>query len=156
MSDPDVDVTETPVVLFDGVCNFCSWSVRFIHRHDDGTLRFAPLQSDVAGDLLAAHGLEPDYFDSLVYIGPEGVHTKSDGAVHIARHMDLPYSLGWHLRYVPRVLRDVGYDLVARIRYRVWGKKDECMVPDAELRDRFLATSDGVAADAAAGSPAAD
>jgi predicted DCC family thiol-disulfide oxidoreductase YuxK len=154
MSDtgPSVDVTETPVVLFDGVCNFCSSSVRFIHRHDDGRLRFAPLQSDVATDLLAEHGMDPDYFDSLVYIGPEGVHTKSDGAVHIARYMEFPYGLGWHLRYVPRPLRDAGYDLIARIRYRVWGKKDECMVPDAELRDRFLATSDaeagpGVAAD---------
>jgi predicted DCC family thiol-disulfide oxidoreductase YuxK len=144
MSDtgPSVDVTETPVVLFDGVCNFCSSSVRFIHRHDDGRLRFAPLQSEVAADLLAEHGLDADYFDSLVYIGPEGVHTKSDGAVHIARYMEFPYGLGWHLRYVPRLLRDAGYDGIARIRYRVWGKKEECMVPDAELRDRFLATSD--------------
>jgi predicted DCC family thiol-disulfide oxidoreductase YuxK len=154
MNDPEppVDVAETPVVLFDGVCNFCSWSVRFIHEHDDGRLRFAPLQSEVATELLDAHGLEPDYFDSLVYIGPEGVHTKSDGAVHIARYMEFPYGLGWHLRFVPRILRDAGYDFIARIRYRVWGKKEECMVPNADLRDRFLATSDGEASvDAAAG-----
>jgi predicted DCC family thiol-disulfide oxidoreductase YuxK len=117
-----VDDVGAPVVLFDGVCNFCAWSVRFIHAHDDGALRFAPLQSEV---------------------GSDGVYTKSDGAVRIARHLDSPYRLAWYLRFVPRVVRDVGYDLLARVRYDVFGKKEACMVPDAELRERFLATDDG-------------
>jgi predicted DCC family thiol-disulfide oxidoreductase YuxK len=138
-----VDDVGAPVVLFDGVCNFCAWSVRFIHAHDDGALRFAPLQSEVGAGLLAQHGMEPDYFDSLVYIGSDGVYTKSDGAVRIARHLDSPYRLAWYLRFVPRVVRDVGYDLLARVRYDVFGKKEACMVPDAELRERFLATDDG-------------
>lgn len=138
-----VDDVDAPVVLFDGVCNFCAWSVRFIHAHDDGALRFAPLQSAVGADLLAQHGMDPDYFDSLVYIGADGVSTKSDGALHIARHLEFPYRLAWHLRFVPRIVRDAGYDFLARVRYDVFGQKEACMVPDADLRERFLATDDG-------------
>lgn len=149
-----VDDIDAPVVLFDGVCNFCAWSVRFLHAHDDGALRFAPLQSDVGAALLAQHGMDPDYFDSLVYIAADGVYTKSDGAVHIARHLAFPYRLAWQLRFVPQLVRDAGYDLLARVRYDVFGKKEACMVPDAELRERFLATDDG-AVDAARTGPAA-
>jgi len=147
MTDPSagspVDDVDGPVVLFDGVCNFCAWSVRFIHAHDDGALKFAPLQSEVGAALLDQHGMSPDYFDSLVYIGADGVYTKSAGAVRIARHFEGPYRLLWSLRFVPRVVRDAGYDLLARVRYDVFGQKEECMVPDADLRERFLATDDG-------------
>jgi predicted DCC family thiol-disulfide oxidoreductase YuxK len=138
-----VDDVDGPVVLFDGVCNFCAWSVRFIHAHDDGALRFAPLQSEVGAELLAEHGMAPDYFDSLVYIGADGVYTKSAGAVRIARHLDYPYRLAWLLRFVPRAVRDAGYDLFGRVRYDLFGRKESCMVPDATLRERFLATDDG-------------
>jgi predicted DCC family thiol-disulfide oxidoreductase YuxK len=132
---------ERPVVLFDGVCNLCAWSVRFIVAHDDGNLRFAPLQSDAATDLLERHGLGDDYFDSLVYVDDSGAYTKSDGAVRIARHLEAPYRWAWHTRYVPRPLRDAAYDLLARVRYRVFGKRESCLVPTAELEERFLARS---------------
>lgn len=132
---------EVPVVLFDGVCNVCSWSVRFIHAHDDGRIRFAPLQSEVGRELLHEQGLPQDYFDSLVYVDESGAYAKSDGALRIARHLDAPYRWLWHFRAVPRVVRDAAYDAFAGIRYRVFGKKDECMVPSEELRSRFLAQS---------------
>ena len=134
----DDSLAERPVVLFDGVCNLCAWSVRFIVDHDDGRLRFAPLQSEVASDLLAEHGLSGDYFDSLVYLDESGAYTKSDGAVRIARHLDAPYRWAWHARVVPRAARDLAYDGLAQVRYRVWGKKDRCLVPDESLRERFL------------------
>ncbi|MEF8842693.1 MAG: thiol-disulfide oxidoreductase DCC family protein [Haloarculaceae archaeon] len=129
------------VVLFDGVCNFCSWSVRFIHEHDDGSLRFAPLRSETGRELLAAHDLPTDYFDSLVYLGDGEAHRKSDGAVRIARHLDRPWRWLRVLEHVPRPVRDVGYDLVGRVRYRLFGKREACMVPDAELRARFVGES---------------
>ena len=131
-----------PVVLFDGVCNLCAWSVRFIVGRDDGTLRFAPLQSEEAAALLAEHGLATDYFDSLVYIDESGAYTKSDGAVRIARHLDAPYRWAWHARYVPRLLRDAAYELLGSVRYRLFGQKETCLVPDEELRDRFITGSD--------------
>jgi len=139
LSGVAADVPEDgAIVLFDGVCNFCSWSVRFLHEHDDGSLRFAPLQSDIGRELLAAHDLPTDYFDSLVYLQDGEAHLKSDGAVRIARHLDRPWRwLRW-FRYVPRPVRDAGYDVLGRVRYRVFGKREACMVPDADLRGRFL------------------
>jgi predicted DCC family thiol-disulfide oxidoreductase YuxK len=122
--------------------------VRFIHEHDDGTLRFASLQSRAGRDLLAAHDLPTDYFDSLVYVRDGEAHLKSDGAVRIARHLDRPWQWFWALRYVPRPVRDVGYDLLGRVRYRLFGKREECLVPDADLRARFL--GDPTAVDAPA------
>ena len=138
---PDAVPEDGAVVLFDGVCNFCSWSVRFLHDHDDGSLRFAPLQSAAGRALLAAHDLPADYFDSLVYLRDGEAHLKSDGAVRIAAHLDRPWRwLRW-LRYVPRPVRDAGYDLLGRVRYRLFGRREECVVPDADLRARFLGES---------------
>lgn len=130
-----------PVVLFDGVCNLCSWAVRFIVSHDDGSLRFAPLQSEVASELLGTTGLQTDYFDSLVYVNDGNAYTKSAGAVRIARHLDVPYRWAWHLRLLPQSLLNVAYDGLATVRYQVFGRKDTCMVPDDELRKRFLDTA---------------
>ena len=132
---------DRPVVLFDGVCNVCSRSVQFIHAHDDGQIMFAPLQSDEGREVLHEHGLGEDYFDSLVYVDASGAYAKSDGALRIARHLEAPYRWAWHVRFVPRAVRDAAYDAFASIRYRVFGKKDECMVPSEELRSRFLAQS---------------
>ena len=131
---------EDPVVLFDGVCNLCSGSVRFLIEHDSGaTLRFAPLQSDAAGDLLDAVGLHDYDFDTIVLVEGEEYYTKSDAALRIAHHLDRPWSLLWAFRYVPRLLRDAVYDIVASSRYAVFGRKEQCMVPTPEVRDRFLA-----------------
>lgn len=128
-----------PVVLFDGVCNVCSRTIRFAVPRDDGTLRFAPLQSDVAADLRREHGLDPDYFDSVVLVEDGEVYTKSDAIVRIAAHLSAPWSLARHLGVVPRPLRDRAYDAFARVRYPLFGRKAECMVSSPELRDRFLA-----------------
>ena len=126
------------IVLFDGVCNFCSWSVRFLHEHDDGSLRFAPLQSEAGRELLAEHDLPTDYFDSLVYLRDGDAYLRSDGAVRIARHLERPWRWLRVLRHVPRPVRDLGYDLLGRVRYRLFGRRDACMVPDADLRARFV------------------
>ena len=135
---------EEPVVLFDGVCNLCSGSVQFLIEHDtEATLRFAPLQSEVARELLEALGLHDYDFDSIVLVEGEEYYTKSTAALRIARRLERPWSLLWTLRYVPRVVRDAGYDVVASSRYAVFGKKDRCMVPTPEVRDRFLAVSPG-------------
>lgn len=137
------DATDHPVLLFDGVCNLCSGSVQFvIDRDPGGRFRFAPLQSDVAADLLAPYDIDPTVRDTVVLVVDGAVHTKSDAALQVARRLDGPVSLLWHARFVPRLVRDAVYDLVASVRYDVFGRKDRCMVPTPEVRDRFLATSD--------------
>ena len=112
--------------------------MRFLHEHDDGSLRFAPLQSEVGQGLLDAHGLRADYLDSLVYLRDGEAHLKSDGAVRIARHLGRPWRWLRVLQAVPRPIRDAGYDLLGGVRYRIFGKRETCMVPDAELRARFV------------------
>jgi len=130
---------DRPVVLFDGVCNLCSGSVQFIIEHDpDARLRFAPLQSETAKALLDEVGLTDYDFDTIVLVEGQEYYTKSEAALRIARRLERPWSLLWTARYVPRVLRDAVYDLVASSRYAVFGKKDRCMVPTPEIRDRFL------------------
>jgi predicted DCC family thiol-disulfide oxidoreductase YuxK len=135
---PEVE-TDDPVVLFDGVCNLCSGAVQFVVEHDpEGRFRFASLQSEVGQELLVEAGLPTDDFDSFVLIEDGEVYTKSAGALRVARHLERPWSLLWTFRFLPRLFRDLGYDLVARYRYAVFGRKDQCLVPTPELRDRFL------------------
>jgi predicted DCC family thiol-disulfide oxidoreductase YuxK len=134
-----VDAVAGPVVLFDGVCNLCHAGIRAIVRLDGrGSVRFAPLQSDVGRALLSRHGLPTDYFDSLVLVEDGEAYTDSTAVLRICRHLDGPLPLVYPLVSLPESLRDAVYDLVADSRYRVFGRKDRCSVPDERVRERFL------------------
>ncbi|MFD1585357.1 thiol-disulfide oxidoreductase DCC family protein [Halorientalis brevis] len=138
------DDLDTPVLLFDGVCNLCNSFVRFVVRFDaEGTFRFAPLQSAIGEELLARYDLEPDdeTFDTVVLVEDGEAYTRSTAALRVARRLDGPWPLLYPLVYLPRRLRDGIYDLVAKYRYRVFGSKDECPMPDPELRERFAERS---------------
>lgn len=136
------------VVLFDGVCNFCDTSVTFVIDHDRrGYFKFAPLQSDTGRELAATHGLkfspaEEDragrVIDSVILIENDKAYTHSTAALRIARHLDGVWSWAYPLIYIPRPVRDLFYRLFAKYRYRVFGRKDECMIPTPEVRARFL------------------
>jgi predicted DCC family thiol-disulfide oxidoreductase YuxK len=112
--------------------------VEFDHA---GRFRFAPLQSPVGRELLTRHGLEPDYFDSIVLIDGDDYYTKSEAALRVCRDLDGPLPLLYALVAVPEGIRDGIYDFVGDHRYQVFGKKEECPVPDEELRRRFLERS---------------
>ena len=127
------------VVLFDGVCNLCNASVRFIIARDPhGRFRFAPLTSQAATTLLRSAPVSATLSDSVVLIEEGRVFTRSDAALRIAKHLAFPWPLAYALVVLPRFLRDRVYDLVARHRYRWFGRREACMVPARELRDRFL------------------
>lgn len=133
-----VDDLDAPVILFDGVCNLCNAAVRTVVRHDDrGVFRLAPLQSAVGQEILRRHDLPTDEFDSVVLVADGAVHTRSTAALRVCRRLDLPWSLLSPLLVVPAPLRDPFYDLVARLRYRVFGRTDECQVPSPAVRERF-------------------
>jgi predicted DCC family thiol-disulfide oxidoreductase YuxK len=136
-----VDARDKPVLLFDGVCNLCSASVQFVVDHDPaGRFRFAPLQSETARELLETVGFEDYDFGTFVLVTGDQYYTKSDAALRVARELEQPWSWLWLFRVVPRWLRDWVYDLVAEYRYAVFGKKNQCLVPTAELHERFLET----------------
>lgn len=129
----------TPVILFDGVCQFCDSTVNFVLDHDrTGRVRFAALQSKAGQELLARFGLPADKFDSLVLVENGRHYLRSTAALRLARHLDLPWPLLAGLLLVPQFLRDWAYDVVATNRYRWFGKMDACRVPTPEVRARFL------------------
>ncbi len=133
--------SEPSIILFDGVCNFCEGVVRFVAPRDaDGCFRFAPLQSDVGRVLLERHGLPVDDHDTFVLIDGSSCLTRSDAALAVVARLEPPWSwLRW-LRIVPRRLRNAIYGLVARNRYRWFGRRQSCLIPGPELRERFLDT----------------
>jgi len=131
----------TRIVLFDGECNFCNASVRFILERDpDGQFQFAPLQSATGRALLADSGIG-DEIDSIVLIEDGRPSTYSTAALRIARRLSAPWSWTYALILVPRFLRDWAYRLFAKYRYRLFGKRDECMIPTPDMRSRFLEMS---------------
>ncbi len=129
-----------PVLLFDGVCNFCNGTVNLIIRLDrKGKIRFAPLQSEIGQEVLGTFGYSGKELSTIVLISDGKIHTRSDAALQIFKHL----GGGWHLlrafAVIPRPVRNAVYDWIARNRYRWFGKQDACMVPTPEIRSRFLA-----------------
>lgn len=131
-------------ILFDGVCNFCNASINFIiDRDSKGIFKFAALQSEVGQELLKKFGLktndsESRTFDSIVAIDGYKVYQKSDAALEIARRMDGIWKIFYVFKIIPAFLRNPVYDLIARNRYRFFGKTDACRIPTPELKTRFL------------------
>ncbi len=129
------------VLLFDGVCNLCSGTVQLVIANDpSGYFKFASQQSEAGRALMEEHHIAIPEGDplSLILIEDGKVYERSTGALRIARKMSLPYKLGWVFIVTPRFIRDFVYDVIAKHRYRWFGKKDVCMVPTPELKARFL------------------
>ena len=138
------------VVLFDGVCNFCDAWVNFVIERDRGAyFKFAPLQSEVGQKIAAENGLRSEAadsapvddtvpIDSVILVEDGKAYTHSTAALRIARRLDGLWPWAYALIVVPRPIRDLFYRFFARYRYRMFGKKDECMVPSPEVRARFL------------------
>lgn len=127
------------ILLFDGVCNLCSGTVRFVLARDcRHRIRFASLQSSVARDLLGRAGVPLDRLDTLVLLDGGSVYVRSDAALRIAGKLCRAWPLLRAFWIVPRPLRDLVYDWIARNRYRWFGRTDACWIPEAPVRDRFL------------------
>jgi predicted DCC family thiol-disulfide oxidoreductase YuxK len=130
---PDDDV-----ILYDGVCVFCSRWVRFVAARDvERRFRFTAIQSDYGTRLAHAFGINPDDPDTNAVVHGGEVLFKSDAALTVLSHLP-----GWAwvrgLRAIPKPLRDAAYNLIARNRYRIFGKYETCFVPDASLRVRVM------------------
>jgi predicted DCC family thiol-disulfide oxidoreductase YuxK len=135
---------EAPVLLYDGVCGFCAGSVRLILRHERRkTLRFATLQGRLGAAVRSRHP-ELVGFDSMIWFEPasgtssERVLVRSDAALEVARYLGGIWTAVKPARLLPRRLRDLAYDLIARHRHRLSGSSESCVVPSAGDRERFL------------------
>ncbi len=132
------------VVLFDGVCNLCHRTVQFILRHDKAQrFVFASQQSEIGQQLLRRYGVptETALADSVVVIEGARVWLESDAALYILYRLGGVWRAAAVLRFLPKRWRDWAYRLVAKNRYRLFGRLERCMVPTQELKERFLDAS---------------
>ncbi len=133
---------QRPVILFDGVCNLCNSTVRWvIERDKEGRFDFASLQSDVARRELGKV-MDPKEIDalpdSIVLLDSDGVHVRSAAALRILRGLGSWFLLLRLGVVLPGPIRDAIYDMVARNRYRWFGRRDTCMIPTPDIAARFL------------------
>lgn len=127
-----------PIVFFDGVCNFCNASVQWIIlKEKHPSFLFAPLQGETAKSVLGEMAAK-EVPDSVVLCQDGKVYTKSTAALRIARYLRWPWRLLVIFTIVPAFIRDLFYDIIAKNRYKWFGKKDACTLPSKELRARYL------------------
>jgi len=127
------------VILFDGVCNFCNSSVNFIIDNDkNNKFKFASLQSVFGQKILEKFNLPVNSFSTLILTDGKTYYTRSSAALRIAKHLRFPYNLFYTFIIVPPFIRNLFYDIIARNRYKWFGKRDSCRLPSLEERDKFI------------------
>lgn len=130
--------TKKPVLLFDGVCNYCNRTVNFIIRNNKkATVLFSPLQSDTAKLLLEKYGI-PASADTIVLIENGKPYLYAKAAIRVCKYLDWPAKALYAFAIVPNFISQPVYKWFARHRYKWFGKKDSCMVPSPSIKDRFL------------------
>jgi predicted DCC family thiol-disulfide oxidoreductase YuxK len=134
-----------PILLYDGVCGLCNRLVRFILRHDHGeAFRFSSLQNARAEEILKRHGASAADLDTFYVVSDPGqaserLFARSDAVAYVLRELGGMWRVGGGLwRLLPRALRDALYNLVARHRYRIFGRLDACPLPDPRNSSKFL------------------
>jgi len=131
--------SDQSLVLFDGVCHFCNNSVNFIMDHDPKKkFVFAPLQSDLAKEILTKSGEDPDALDTIKLIRNGKVYKRSRAALEISKGLNGLWPLCYIAIIVPGFLRDIVYNIIAKNRYKWFGQLEACRIPTPEMRERFL------------------
>ena len=138
-SHQQTSTESTPIVLFDGVCHLCDRTVQFVLDRDSaGVFRFAALQSSLGQRLLRQYDLPTDALDTMVLIHRGKAYTRSGAVLRMMRRLKFPWNLGAVFLIIPPPLRDLCYRFIAKRRYRWFGSRDECRLPDPTWKDRFL------------------
>lgn len=132
-------MTTHPIILFDGVCNFCNGAVNFtIKRDKQKKIRFAALQCDAGRQLVQQYGLPADDMRSFLFIENGKVYNRSTAALKVCRYLTGLWPLCYGLIIVPAFIRNGIYDWIAKNRYKWFGERQDCMIPTPEVRTRFL------------------
>lgn len=132
------------LLLYDGMCGLCSRLLQFLLRHDRRQVfSFASLQSAVGRSVVERCGGSPAELTSFYVVAhyrtsASRVFARSDAALFVVGALNWPWKAARVMRFVPQAVRDRAYDVVARHRYRVFGRLDRCLAPSREFRDRFI------------------
>ena len=128
-----------PIIVFDAECLLCSANAQFVLNHDhEGRFLLASMQGEVGSALYRRFGIDPTDPDTLIVVEGDRVRCDSDAILAIWGGLGWPWRAGAIFRLVPRLLRDLVYRYVARNRYRLFGKRNTCWLPDPAFRDRML------------------
>ena len=126
-----------PLVIYDGICNLCDRSVKFILNHErKEELFFTHLESAIGAEIKKQFAIEKD-FDGILFLEKGRLYTKSEAVLRISLYLKPPYSFLPFFFWLPHFIRNGIYDLIARNRYRYFGK-DECIIPDERIKKRFI------------------
>ncbi|WP_299250074.1 thiol-disulfide oxidoreductase DCC family protein [uncultured Cytophaga sp.] len=132
-------IKDSSLVLFDGVCHFCNNSVNFIIDHDPkNKFVFAPLQSEMATNILKQLGEKNILIDSIILVQNNRIYKRSRASLEIAKRLNGLWPLCYVFIVVPGFIRDFVYNIIANNRYKWFGKMEACRFPTAEERERFL------------------
>ena len=139
MHSPQVIRNHSRIILFDGVCKLCSAWIKFVYRWDSrGEFKFVAVQSETGKTLLTWCGLPTDYYETMVYVEQGEAYFRSTAFLKIVRSLDSPWPLLAAGRGIPLSVRDWLYNRIALNRYRLFGKRDSCLIPTKDLARRFL------------------
>ncbi|MBX9466631.1 MAG: DUF393 domain-containing protein [Rhizobium sp.] len=128
-----------PIILFDAECILCSANAQFVLSQDRSKrFRLASMQGEVGSALYRRFGIDPGDPDTMIVVDGERMLRDSDAVLSIYAGLGWPWKVLTVFRLVPRAIRDPLYRLIARNRYRIFGKRDNCWVPGPEYRDRLL------------------
>ena len=139
--DPDVpDFPDgKPIIIFDGHCAFCSGWARFVLENDrEGRFRLMAAQSPTGTALYKHYGLDPENYETNILIENGIGWFKSEGSIRMAEGLGYPWSLALVFRLLPLPVRDWLYDFIARNRFRIRGRLEQCFIPSDEEKSRFI------------------
>jgi predicted DCC family thiol-disulfide oxidoreductase YuxK len=127
------------IILFDGICNLCNSTVRFIVKRDSkAKFKFASLQSEIGQTILQRFNLPIEEFDSFVYVQGDKYFLKSSAALNVIKELRGFWKVLYAFVILPKPLRDFAYNIIAQTRYKLFGKREICTIPTPEMRQRFL------------------
>jgi len=127
------------VILFDGECNLCNGVVRFIIKRDKkNVFKFASLQSAYGASVVSAHHLQSAPLETIVLVDGETIYTQSDAVITILKSLGGVWKLASVFKIIPKPVRNGVYRFIAKYRYKVFGKRETCMVPTEEMKSKFI------------------
>ena len=134
-----MDNIESPIVIFDGVCNLCEDSVSFVIARDpDAKFKFVSAQSAIGKELQDRYGIDAIEDETVILIKGDKVYTHSDAGLEIAKDLKGSWKYLHYAKVVPKPIRNWVYSTIAANRYNWFGQKNECMLPSPDIKARFL------------------
>lgn len=132
-------MNQSPIIIFDGICNLCCWWVLFLIKRDtNAKFFFASLQSETGQRMLSSYGFRPSEMETVIYLKGNKCFQKSTAVLEILKDLGGIWSIFSLFKLIPKHIRDYVYQFIARKRYKFFGKRTTCLMPTSELQKRFL------------------